>query len=759
MGEELVINPEDLAGLTDQEIIKLLDTTWPWPLDSVQTWFENFYNTVLSYFWTVVGWIYNRVKPLIDTVWSWLSSWSQWVVSSITSWFNTVYYWIQGIIAPIVASVQSVVSTVWSWLASQVSWLLSNIQPLFSQVWGWLQSGFNSLTQSIAGWFNSLYTTLSQFASSIAQRVGEINAWFSDEFIDPFLDWLLQFPGKFWAAAKEWWHGYVEELVKEVKDPTSPLWITWYALIGIALIAVIGMATPIGAAVIGAVRWLGGIILATAPSVLGWFGNLWFYIQYYFLTWTPAIGLFFRSLLPRIMGWLAGHWVGLAVPATILGLEATGIMNKLVRKFVTPLFVKMFDWAEALGPVSPTSGKSVIEPLTGMIEITIGGLAAMTLAGETLGIWKHIGMGHISAMVYDLTNYKVLTAAFVGVLAGIYIKTPLTYYYNKIARPNIPDERTLTRLAGEYAITRAEFDEGMAYQGYDNEWIPKLFELADRPLTPRLFTQIASVGILDDELIDRELKNAGYNEKTIPYLKTWLKRQAEGDLKTLMTSLPITRFKEGFDTEDDLKNNLAALGVDDSVMPKYVFAARLSYLYDYQTDLKTYYIDAYHRRDIEEPELRSNLVSVGINPDRLDLIVSQQKIKRLAAAKVAAPEELSIQLDTIRDRRVKLLIARDQEIEQLIAMGKELPYAIAIADNDDVKIAEKAVVVAPAPVLFYETEEGKIRVDTIRRLRRQRQISPEQELATLVELEIPQTMAQAIVDNDELRLRKETAQE
>jgi hypothetical protein len=86
-------------------------------------------------------------------------------------------------------------------------------------------------------------------------------------------------------------------------------------------------------------------------------------------------------------------------------------------------------------------------------------------------------------------------------------------------------------------------------------------------------------------------------------------------------------------------------------------------------------------------------------------------------------------------------------------------FRSAIADNDDAALAERAVVAAPAPVPAYETEEGKIRVDTIRRLRRQRQISLEDELASLTELEMPQSLAQAISDNDELRLRKETASE
>jgi len=759
MEGELVVNPQDLEGLTPNEILELLDSGWPWPLDAVQEWFEALWNAILSWLHQVVGWVYDRIKPAIDIVWSWINAGVSWLWGQISSAFTIVWGWLQSAVTSIVSGVQVALSSVYSWLQSAIASLWSQIQSTFSLVWSWVQTGVSWLWANIQSGLSYLWQGIQNIAATVAAKVAEINAWFSDNFIDPFIDWLVKFPENFsrviWEPIKNAFLAAWNWLLRD--DNWKKVLIG--SAVAAAAAAVVVFAGPIAAALGAVFSALGGVIVSAASAIGSFFTGLLWYVGGWILSAGPAIGVFFRSLLPKVLGWLAGHWRGLLAPVAILGAEATGVMNRLVRQFVTPLFVRLFDWAEAMGPVSPTSGKSVIEPLSGMIEITIGGLATMTLAGETLGLWKHIGMGHISAMVYDLTNYKVLTAAFVGVLAGIYIRTPLTYYYNKIARPNIPSEGSLLRLAGEYAITREEFNEGMAYQGYDDEWIPKLWELADRPLTPRLFTQIASVGILDDELIDRELKNAGYNALTIPYLKTWLKRQAEGDLKTLMTSLPITRFKEGFDTEADLRQNLAALGVSDSVMPKYVFAAQLSYLFDYQSDLKAYYIDAYHRRELEEPELRGNLTSIGIKPERLDLIVAQQKIKRLAAPKAAEPAELTIQIDTIRDRRKKLLITRDEEVQALVALGKELGYALAIADNDDAALAEKAVISAPAPVPAYETEEGKIRVDTIRRLRRQRQISAEDELASLAELQVPQSLARAISDNDELRLRKETASE
>ena len=322
-------------------------------------------------------------------------------------------------------------------------------------------------------------------------------------------------------------------------------------------------------------------------------------------------------------------WLPIIASGSIMALSATGKLEELVDKFITPAIVDIFDWFEKMGPVAPKSGAAMSQGITRLATFTISGLAAMTLGGELLSPLKQLGLGNISAIIYDLINYRTLTAAFMGVLAFVYIKQPLTYYYQRVARPNLPDERQALQLAGEYAISRGEFNDLMAWHGFPDEWIERLYELADRPLTPFMFRTLAEQGILDDELLDRELRNAGYNEKSIPYLKQLFGKLAKAELKTIMTSSALNRYKEGFDDAGTLQQNLLVLGVDPAVMPTYLFAANLNYLTDYQTDLIAYFKDAYHRREIEEPELRSGLASAGLLPERLDLAVEREGIKRL----------------------------------------------------------------------------------------------------------------------------------
>lgn len=167
-------------------------------------------------------------------------------------------------------------------------------------------------------------------------------------------------------------------------------------------------------------------------------------------------------------------------------------------------------------------------------------------------------------------------------------------------------------------------------------------------------------------------------------------------------SIARRRFKEGMTTEEQFIDELRALRVPEDQLPLEVIAGRLEYSYDYTMDLIAARRDAVRKGNIGLEFYLDSLLELGIVPERAVGYV-------------------------IRER------ARQKPEEDITAVAPAKPY--------------------------YETDAGKIQLDTIRRRRRTRKISRDQEIAELQMIGMSPELATSYADNDDERLRKEGAEE
>jgi hypothetical protein len=155
------------------------------------------------------------------------------------------------------------------------------------------------------------------------------------------------------------------------------------------------------------------------------------------------------------------------------------------------------------------------------------------------------------------------------------------------------------------------------------------------------------------------------------------------------------------------------------------------------TDLKARYSNKW----INSEELRAELVAAGLSKEIQDRIYSW-------VIKNAGPERTTKEKDLTAAEIIKGvkkgIIDWNDGIDRLVALGydqAEAAFKMAI----DVEVVEAE----PTTAL-------NVRVDTIRRQRRQRLITRDQEIVSLLNLGLDIELATAYTDNDDLRLVKET---
>ena len=202
-----------------------------------------------------------------------------------------------------------------------------------------------------------------------------------------------------------------------------------------------------------------------------------------------------------------------------------------------------------------------------------------------------------------------------------------------------------------------------------------------------------------------ELVPAGTIKAIDPYFARGLaviSAAAVESVRTGRIGVARTRFKEGFTTEQQFVEELQLLRVSEAEIELEVAAARLDYATDYLRDLIAAYRDAVRKGHIGMEQYREALLELGLVPERVEGYV-------------------------LRER------ARLKPEEPLTAVAVPKPY--------------------------YETDAGKVMVDTIRRNRRKLLITRDQEIASFLELGVPVELATAYADNDDARLAEKGGEE
>ncbi len=629
------------------------------------------------------------------------------------------------------ASISSAVSQIASSLASGISSVVTDVYRVTAVLTTIITNSINSVITNIANEATRVITAAASGLEAVMTTVGVLVAGVSQTIVTTFraisaqveadFDWITD-----WLAVSipkilgSWWDAFLAKVLD------FPAWV--------------------GKLLDSVAAWMSRDVPGQSPwwqyfldALSGWAtGNLDKWIQD-----VSEIGI--KYILPRVM----------------VILQPIGeLFNTVADEFLTAVS----DYIQPLGPMDPSMGLDNFRSLSRVGMVALAGLAGMTVAGSWLKPLGEAGMGQIAAMIYDMTNYKSITAAFMTVLTYATVRAPLGYYFNAKFRPNIPSIRDASDMYTQERITKGMFGQLLAYHGIPDSWHDAYADIGYRGVSPFTLRSLAESGSFDRELMMSELTSSGYRPEIKALLLDAYQKASTANVKTVMVASATGRFKAGITTEEQLTAELKILNVGDNLIPLYLQGARLDYATAYINDLISANDAAVLSGQIDLNQYRDNLLGFGLVPERVMARVLVNNVKLRAKYKpgiIAAPkptyqtEAGRIEVDTIRKERLLGILDRASEQAQLVALGMDSELAGTIARNDDTAIAERVATPSIAVLPRYLTDAGKVAVDTIRRNRRRGLIDHGAETTQLMALGMPADLAEAYAANDDLRSVKE----
>jgi hypothetical protein len=665
-----------------------------WVLEDIIEWVRWIYDRLtefFSYYWSqftdllsnVRNWILEQSTRAIQSWWAGLQYTFFWIKDTVYNIYNRVTTIASEVYHNVSQALEGLVYRITAYIGPFFSQLGTQLGTWFNQAWTWISTSVSNLTQTVWGWIQETWYRISAWSSGLWANISD---WFNKLWVQIGQVWgdVTQWFGKLWDNVKDI-PGLVLAGLEDVAGKIGDKLTSWLEKDIEEAVKKMEGAAESGEPLTGSPFWM--VLAEWAIALLP-------------LLWTAL-----KQWLPR-----------LALFGGILALEKTGKLEDLVEKFITPAFVGVIQHFEDLGPMAPQPGGTVAVPITKILTTTIAGLATFVLAGGVMGIFKQTGLGVVSAMLYDLTNFRTLTAAFMTAFAGVYIAQPMKYYYQDIARPMLPQLGDMREIAKDYGFAkgpRAGYDpipldqvgrmwgEGKEnfrlaarYHGIGDKWLDDLYEDSFTP--PRYFPlkAMADAGIYDEEFYTSQLMKSGYTPAMIKGMLSMLQKMSLGEIKGVMLPLAITRFREGFSDVEDLQTELRALGLPESKIGLYIFAAQLSYQTDYASDMLTAYRTQFRKDMITEDNFRQLLSGLGINPVKIEGYILREN-----ASKFKPPK----------------------------------------------------VIKAPKVVPEYLTDDGQLRVNTAKEAFRRDLTSAAELEAALVELEMPPDLAEAYTEFEIIR--------
>jgi len=453
----------------------------------------------------------------------------------------------------------------------------------------------------------------------------------------------------------------------------------------------------------------------------------------------------FAVVLPYLIAIMMGFGFGSARPAMNYGsyqvdkvmhsfrLDPISVINAWRRDKAT--YTKLFDdlkdqgWNEDRLNVLRELAK-IIPPLADMVRFA----DFSAFDPEVIAKWREF---------YDAPGWVADPMSLLGVTNEPPRDWANKYWFSHWIQPGRYELGEIYRrgLLGEPLVGKEEIGEPggegeaeelvkLAYRtmGYSGFWQDMLLQLVREVPTRVDVRRWWDMRTIDEEELKSLYQRRGYFGKDLKNYVNWTKVYTD-------FSMMMTRFKNGWITEQDIRDWLKGLEIPDD---------RIQAFIEEKTKPEK------PARVAAERDLTATDIIAGVKKGIITWEEGIELLMDLGYDEEEADFKLAVRIETEGGSPANL--AEYKRLTQLWRTAQGMPTKMTPAE---IRAAERELAAKYPKRVPLTEEELKVKVDTIRRKRRNRQLTRDQEIAGLLELGLTVELATAYADNDDLRLRPE----
>jgi Ca2+-binding EF-hand superfamily protein len=258
------------------------------------------------------------------------------------------------------------------------------------------------------------------------------------------------------------------------------------------------------------------------------------------------------------------------------------------------------------------------------LGLTAHGLAA---AADLIHPLKATAIPQIAAFLADMAGFGAIARATWYEDIHNFLTLPYRYFSQRYFRPTLPRESDVYRMYSKSLIREEDFRRSLEYMGYRNEWIDVFVDDAYREPSALNLTLMAQDPTIDLATIYKTLRRGGYSPDVSEIFTRAIQIKSLSaymqDYREALTSL----YANGYISESQLDDQMAPLQLASEAYFLVKKTAEFQFLKKYIDDEIKMFTDQFEKGLIDDTQLKTILTALGLKPEKIDLIVSAQKIK------------------------------------------------------------------------------------------------------------------------------------